>query len=438
MSNSQHLVSSRLAPEFALPTTTAWDGILAWLVLFLSSGAFLGFITSDGDSQAGNGNAIMQFLWALLYLIIIFRLARTDKPLRFFGDFKLLALVLVIVFVSASWSVDPAVTLRHATGLLGSTFAGIYFGRRISTDVLLRLLMSVLAWGGLLSLLLVILLPKVGIMSDFDVRGAWRGIFAHKNGLGHMMLLLIAVCYILWKSGCESRWKLSLIALLAGFLLIKSQSKSSIIILVLMAGFLPFAGLLRRRQRLLVPLLTTAAAIGFAAVGICANFERILDLLGKNATISGRIPLWIMVGLSITQKPWLGFGYGAFWENKNEFFDAVTRHAGWTSSHAHNGFLQITLDAGLVGLVLALLLLIQVAIRAIKQMRADASVLSMWPFLFVIVFVLCNLDETMFLVPNNLSWILFVTVLVSTSPVEARIVQAAQPTINMRAVVSPI
>src|SRR2546427_12817544 len=121
--------------------------MVVWLVLFLSSGAFLGFITSDGDSQAGNGNAIMQSLWALLYVIIISRLARTDKPLRFLGDFKLLALVLVIVFVSASWSVDPAVTLRHAMGLLGSAFAGMYLGRRISTDLLLRLLMSVLAWG---------------------------------------------------------------------------------------------------------------------------------------------------------------------------------------------------------------------------------------------------------------------------------------------------
>jgi len=402
--------------ESSLPRSaepSSWNSIIGWIVLFLSSGAFLGFVAPEGDSQSGSGNLVMQIVWAGLYLIVFLCLNADRNLFSIFLQFKLLAAALLLILVSAFWSVDPGATIRHGVAVVGSTISGMFLALKFSRLALLRLVKSALTTTAVLSLGMVLILPRVAIMSGSDVDGAWRGVFAHKNGLGHMMLLLILVSYVQRKSDATRGLSYIVTAGLALFLLLMSDSKSSVVLLVIVAGIVPFTRFLRR-PRWLMPVLVTFSVAALLMVLAIVNLDKILDLLGRDVTLSRRIPLWIMVVLSIMQRPWLGFGYGAFWENNNELFDAITRGAGWTASHAHNGFLQITLDVGLVGLVLALALLFQMVRQAIKEMRTSPSVTALFPFLFACVFFLCNLDETMILVYNSMFWVLFVAVLVST------------------------
>jgi O-antigen ligase len=70
--------------------------------------------------------------------------------------------------------------------------------------------------------------------------------------------------------------------------------------------------------------------------------------------MTGRIPLWQDLLSNIwTQKPWLGYGYGALWMQES-FRYLMMERQGWTLFpvfFADNGFLDILLNLGLAGFI---------------------------------------------------------------------------------------
>ena len=59
---------------------------------------------------------------------------------------------------------------------------------------------------------------------------------------------------------------------------------------------------------------------------------------------------------NISARPWLGYGFGAFWETPQAAFQSL--HDGnqaMQASHAHNAFLDLVLTVGIPGLALGLM-----------------------------------------------------------------------------------
>ena len=355
----------------------------------------------------------MQLLWAALYMLVLIPLIKGGLWTQLIKQHRLLTAVLLMVSLSAFWSVDPQITARRGFGLIGSTLIGFFLASRFSVRDQLKITRSCLVVGGVLSLLTSVLLPTLGVMSEGDLRGAWCGVYAHKNGLGHAMILLILTSCVLWKSKADSGYKTAMWVAFASFLVLKSRSTSSIVLLIIAAVLIPLIRAFQKSRWHF--LFGSASLVLLAGAYAIANLSKILDLLGKDLTLTGRLPLWIMAGAAITQKPWLGFGYGAFWQPENSIFALVSRKAGWHAVNAHNGFLQVVLDIGLIGLALVLCLLCTVIWRSLKEVRVNSSPLALWPVLYLCVFVVANMDEALLLVYNNVYWELFVTILVSTS-----------------------
>ena len=71
-----------------------------------------------------------------------------------------------------------------------------------------------------------------------------------------------------------------------------------------------------------------------------------------NASLTGRIPLWSELMVSVEQHPLLGQGFGAFWTPAN--IDRVSADQGWGISAAHSAYVDVLLALGAVGLVLYL------------------------------------------------------------------------------------
>jgi exopolysaccharide production protein ExoQ len=71
------------------------------------------------------------------------------------------------------------------------------------------------------------------------------------------------------------------------------------------------------------------------------------------SSMSGRLPLWEELLISVNKKPILGHGYLAFWDSeKVEYLSETFR---WEIPHGHNLYLDVLLDGGIVGLFLVLL-----------------------------------------------------------------------------------
>lgn len=70
-------------------------------------------------------------------------------------------------------------------------------------------------------------------------------------------------------------------------------------------------------------------------------------------TLTGRLPLWEELLGAAQERPWLGYGYSTFWNSRN--IADYSEMFSWHIPHGHNAYLDITLNIGLVGLVLYLL-----------------------------------------------------------------------------------
>lgn len=70
----------------------------------------------------------------------------------------------------------------------------------------------------------------------------------------------------------------------------------------------------------------------------------------ESKNLSGRTELWGELMDYYTERPMLGFGYGAFWTGRR--VREISKSQGWEVPHAHNGFFEVLGNIGMVGLLL--------------------------------------------------------------------------------------
>jgi exopolysaccharide production protein ExoQ len=74
-----------------------------------------------------------------------------------------------------------------------------------------------------------------------------------------------------------------------------------------------------------------------------------------------RSDVWSACLAQLADRPFLGFGYGAFWNPQRELKFQET--VGWTVTQAHCGYLETALDVGLVGLLMMLAMFLTAVAR---------------------------------------------------------------------------
>ena len=216
----------------------------------------------------------------------------------------------------------------------------------------------------ILSLIFGLAAPDYGISHGRN-QGAWRGVFPQKNNLGQSMLFASVVFVLLARvrRGWARATAWSFLAL-AIALIVLSHSKMALVILCALAVIMPAVVGLRRGGRASVAALCVLAAAATAATIGLTEREPVLSALGKDVTITGRIPLWTAVGERIAERPLLGYGYRAFWEHGARSSDEVRAAVGWDAPHRHNAFLDLWLDLGVFGLLTFLVGYVVAARRA--------------------------------------------------------------------------
>lgn len=335
-------------------------------------------------------------LFAVLYYKRVLAAMRVSWPL--------MALA-ILAIISTSWSIDPAVTLRRSVVLLGSTVYGIYLGSRYSTTEFQKVLIQsfLLLLAGSVAALAV--LPAYVV--DPSHTSAFRGLTQHKNLFGEYMgiFLLLAISYRP-KQGPVA--KAGLILLGAG-MLVASQSGTSVLSAAATIAVLPVLLLLRFTVKQRVPLAAGALALlGAAAFFGSQQITALLDLLGKDRTLTGRSVIWEMVLAAISRKLWLGYGFDAFWQGLKGDSLMIVVSAGWLVPHSHNGYLEALLGLGVVGLALIAFCTLRLAKDGAGYLRANRGAEGLWPLAFLIYFLVHATGEPSLLTRDSLSYLLFV------------------------------
>lgn len=338
--------------------------------------------------------------------------------LKLFIRHPWLWLLLVLAIASTGWSDDPGFTARRSLVLVASTCFGIYLAQRYTLREILRMVYIAGVLAAIASLLVVWKKPEFGISGGVTA-GDWQGIFGQKNTLGRFMAFEVMVCGVgvlaekgFWRIFC-------IFGVLACMpLLIMSKDATAYLAAPILALSLPLFLFIRKHS-----FLKTAAVLsGLAATIVGIVFvmiiepSKLLHLLGKDSTLTGRTDIWSMVWDKFLQRPWVGYGYSAFWMGKDGKESAgISEALHWIVPHSHNGFLDVLVQVGAVGLLLFFVGYAIFFYDALRCARASKTILGVFPLLYLTFMILFNCSEGSIIREENIFWVLYATMWVLTT-----------------------
>lgn len=310
------------------------------------------------------------------------------------------------VLSSTLWSADPLLTVRRAPEFVLAGMFGVYLTVRFPIERQLRVFwwaMMLLAIG---TVMVAYWLPSYGLDLSAGHLTDWKGVFTQKNACGRIMVLASAVLLARRRWG----WKQLAVGALFLLVLVKSGSRGAWALeAVLLLGAGMFF-LLRSCERRIRGALFALMAVLVTAGGVLVFLFRgvLLEVMGRNAALSGRVEIWQAVWPFVMQKPWLGWGYEAFWRGWTGPSFQVSAAVHFLVFHAHNGYLDLWLQTGIVGLGLFAAAYGRAWLQVWRRMRRGQLADLLWPLSVLVIVGLYGVDENTVLVPNGVFWMLFV------------------------------
>jgi O-antigen ligase len=323
----------------------------------------------------GSGNSLRQIVYGAAFFILLVASRPLNNPWKLVRVPLSLGVLLLWCIASLFWSIAPDVTLRRL--ILTIMMAWIVF--RVVDDLGYRQVMRTVLYTCLALLmanyLAVAISPRavhqgVDTLGDNSLAGNWRGIIPHKNGAGP----LCAYTLILLAFGGKrigAKLRIALFAA-AAFFLIMTQSKTSVALVMVALGFgTTFLFYDPRRRSLLLEIGAVAAAMGVYA-GYRLIPPYLESLASSQDAFTGRIQIWRLMAAYLNDHPYLGAGFGAFWNVPGSPVPHYT-NLRWIIQQVfegHNGYLDIWTQIGLAGMILAIVVELLLPIGKLLMFRS--------------------------------------------------------------------
>jgi O-antigen ligase len=200
------------------------------------------------------------------------------------------------------------------------------------------------------------------------------------------------------------------LAALSLFLVLKADSMTSFAICCALPYlFWVSKKTLTRKVHVITRIFYFGLPVLIVAARVVLEFDRVTEAVGRGVGLTGRTVLWAAVAPAIFDRPYLGYGYEAFWRGHEGASGEVWAQLGNYYYYSHNGFLEVLLGLGLIGLIsmlIALFLYSSCAFHALQRERGDA-IAAFWPWAFLMYLPLSNLLEGNLMKSNNLPWLLY-------------------------------
>jgi O-antigen ligase len=334
--------------------------------------------------------------------------------------------LVVLAIISVAWSQEPMLSIVGAIHLTINLCFAFYLGTALSAERQKQAVMM-LGWIAImLSIALAFWFPSVGIDHREGI-AAWQGVSVQKNSCAVVMIYLLSPVLFLAKRGGLHRVSKLLYSAGCIFVILMTQSRTGWIGIFALAGFwvawritVAFAS----RDRAFI--ITVVAVSSVAIVSLVVLYlPALLMAMGKDATMNGRTTLWNLVIAIAMKHPLLGFGYNAFWNSDQVDAQSIALFLGWTPSHAQNGFLDVWLQLGAVGLALVLWTIVRAFRNAAACMQSQDRDTVGWYLAIVVITIITNLDERSIMYPNFLEWVMYIMACVGLMN-EARRLKAAR------------
>lgn len=175
-----------------------------------------------------------------------------------------------------------------------------------------------------------------------------------------------------------------------------------------------------------VHALCLGAVIAAGIMMLFGGESVVTSTLGRSSDLSGRTEIW-KASIAAVSDPLLGAGFESFWNANVAKVDEGLRGY-WDVTNlvsAHNGYIEVYLDLGLVGVCLIALILISGYHRAIRAFRRNPELGSLF-LAYIATGAVYNITETGFRMmgPN---WIFLLLAIIGSTGVSAGLFREATP-----------
>jgi exopolysaccharide production protein ExoQ len=331
--------------------------------------------------------------------------------------------ILLFVFycaVSILWSDYPGVALKRWIKSLGDYMIVLIMLTERDRTAAVK---QVLARVGLVLLPLSILFIKYypelgrGYAQHWEGTQFLAGVAENKNLLGLICMVLgFAATWRVLHAWCLPRREFAKTLLvhgslfaMAAWLLIKSDSKTSLACFVLTTALIAGHTFLKvARKRFVLHILVAAVVLSCFSVLFLGIGSGALESIGRDATLTGRTGIWEVL-LKVPINPVVGTGFESFWlgERLRRLW-AMRELYNININEAHNGYLEVYLNLGLVGLALIGTLMVTAYRNALRVLDQDPGVGRLW-LGFLMIAVVYNFTEAG-IRSTDLVWIVFLLV----------------------------
>lgn len=289
---------------------------------------------------------------------------------------------IVLYLVSMLVTRYPSLQAITCTRLCVTLLFAIWLQEQFSFERMLELLCAAQVIFVLMALLFIAIYPGEAFESGETYVRALKGLYPTKNTFASELCFGITILCALIREKRKKMQNFTLwiaVLVIQMILLFMCQAMGAVFCLLAV-----FAVLLLPKHRRL-PLGWGYIGVNifflFAMLTLMPHFEWFFEAIGKDATLTGRIPLWNqIITVMMNHNTFTGFGYGMFWRDPAAMeliqagFDRNS-FMGNISTGAHNVILEFWVNNGLIGIA-ALFAALLYSMRNIQQIQEEKYVFA--------------------------------------------------------------
>lgn len=379
-----------------------------------------------------DGSPVDAAVYGMLIVIgVIVLIARREKTGRYLAVITPITVYFVYCLISVTWSPVPVPSLKRWLKDMGDVVMVLIIATDTQPLGALRRLYSRVGF---------ILFPFSIVLSRYTTLGrAWDndgnvsivGVTTNKNMFG--LIVFVISLGVLW----NFRWLLmnrgepnrgrrlvaeGILLVFGLFLLIIAHSSTSLACFLLGSGLMLATHLraIRRRPSRVYLLGLAIFAVGGLAM-VFGGAGGVANALGRDSTFSGRTDIWAAL-IPAASNPIIGSGFDSFWNSPNVLiFQRTLESLRWYNpqglNEAHNGYLEVYLNLGWIGVCLIVVILTTGYTRACKAFRRDRELGSL-TLAYIITGAFYSITEAGFRTMGA-SWIFILLAVVSASDAKA-------------------
>jgi hypothetical protein len=331
--------------------------------------------------------------------------------------------------LSVLWSNYPLVSLSAFGLQLATTLVAVFFALQFDWRQLLNIFANTIRLLLVLSLALELIAAFTGPIkppfANFEgdtppapaywwVQGNLfqsdriQGFVGNANLIAFVAVLGLVIFFVEYLVSARKQTLAiaSMVSAAAFIALARSASMWAALVIVLIASVVAMIaeGKSRPKRRSIYRGTLWASLFGLFLVAV--YWVDITDFLGKSPDASGRFFIWQSVWALAEQRWLLGWGWISHWIPGVAPYEGLIVIDNVPHFHAHNAFLDVWLQLGVIGLGIFVWLLWTTFVRVWKVAVVHTNPLYLWPLFAFMVIATQALTESRLLIENG--WILLV------------------------------